>query len=62
MWFTDVLWPDFTPAHLQEALDAFADKRAWITRMRRGMAKDFSWDASAAEYQRLYRSVTVAAR
>lgn len=24
MWFTDVLWPDFTPAHLQEALDAFA--------------------------------------
>ena len=24
MWFTEVLWPDFTPAHLQEALDAFA--------------------------------------
>ena len=23
-WFTDVLWPDFTPEHLGEALDAFA--------------------------------------
>ncbi len=26
LWFTDVLWPDFTPAHLQEALDAFAGR------------------------------------
>jgi undecaprenyl diphosphate synthase len=24
MWFTDVLWPDFTPAHLDEALAGFA--------------------------------------
>ena len=24
MWFTDVLWPDFTPRHLEEALIAFA--------------------------------------
>jgi undecaprenyl diphosphate synthase len=24
MWFTDVLWPDFTPVHLQQALDHFA--------------------------------------
>lgn len=24
MWFTDVLWPDFTPGHLEEALAAFA--------------------------------------
>jgi undecaprenyl diphosphate synthase len=23
MWFTDVLWPDFTPAHLEEALAGF---------------------------------------
>ncbi|HEY7807545.1 MAG TPA: polyprenyl diphosphate synthase [Croceibacterium sp.] len=23
-WFTDVLWPDFTPEHLGEALDQFA--------------------------------------
>jgi undecaprenyl diphosphate synthase len=26
LWFTDVLWPDFTPAHLQEALDAFGQR------------------------------------
>lgn len=26
LWFTDVLWPDFTPAHLGEALAAFAGR------------------------------------
>ena len=26
MLFTDVLWPDFTPAHLTDALDQFADR------------------------------------
>ncbi len=26
LWFTDVLWPDFTPEHLQAALDAFATR------------------------------------
>jgi len=26
LWFTDVLWPDFTPDHLREALDAFAER------------------------------------
>ena len=26
MWFTDVLWPDFTPAHLAEALNSFAGR------------------------------------
>ena len=26
MWFTDVLWPDFTPAHLEEALASFAGR------------------------------------
>ena len=26
MWFTDVLWPDFTPTHLREALDQFASR------------------------------------
>jgi len=25
-WFTDVLWPDFTPAHLEEALASFAQR------------------------------------
>ena len=26
LWFTDVLWPDFTPAHLEEALGVFAQR------------------------------------
>lgn len=26
LWFTDVLWPDFTPAHLEQALAAFAGR------------------------------------
>jgi undecaprenyl diphosphate synthase len=26
MWFTDVLWPDFTLAHLEEALANFAGR------------------------------------
>ncbi|MCZ8324033.1 MAG: polyprenyl diphosphate synthase [Sphingomonadaceae bacterium] len=26
MWFTEVLWPDFKPEHLLEALDAFAKR------------------------------------
>ena len=26
MWFSDVLWPDFTPDHLAEALAAFAER------------------------------------
>jgi len=26
LWFTDVLWPDFTPAHLEEALAEFAGR------------------------------------
>jgi starch synthase len=40
------------------ALEAFKDRPSWIARMRRGMAKDFSWDASAKEYQKLYRAGT----
>ena len=26
MWFTEVLWPDFTPEHLEEALAAFSQR------------------------------------
>jgi starch synthase len=51
----------YAPEALQEviegALEAFANRESWIARMRRGMAKDFSWDTSALEYQRLYRSL-----
>jgi starch synthase len=41
---------------IREALGAHEDRQSWQSRMRRGMAKDFSWDVSAARYQELYRS------
>jgi starch synthase len=36
------------------ALKEFQDRELWTARMRRGMGRNFSWDASAAEYQELY--------
>jgi starch synthase len=36
------------------AIEAFQNRETWAARMRRGMAQNFSWDASAVEYQRLY--------
>lgn len=39
---------------LRTALGAFQNRESWAERMRRGMAKDFSWDASAREYSALY--------
>jgi len=44
-------------AAIREALAAWKDPKAWRKRMRLGMAKSFSWEASAAEYQELYRSL-----
>lgn len=41
-------------AALQEATAAFADKPSWRRLQTNGMAKDFSWNASALEYARLY--------
>ena len=50
---------EYTGAALLEAvraaLAAFRDRERWTATMRRGMAKDFSWNASAAEYAALYR-------
>lgn len=39
---------------IKEALRAFQDQTSWQTVMRNGMAKDFSWNASAKEYVRTY--------
>ena len=39
---------------IRAALAAFRDRGRWRAMMRRGMAKDFSWEASAAEYSALY--------
>jgi starch synthase len=50
---------------VSEALDqallvarmAFRDRTLWSGIQRRGMKRDFSWQASASEYDRLYRSL-----
>jgi starch synthase len=42
---------------IQRALAAYGDKAAWKKLMKTGMAKDFSWDASAKKYLSLYRSL-----
>jgi starch synthase len=44
-------------ATIKDALRAFRDQAAWQTLMRNGMAKDFSWNASAREYARIYERV-----
>ena len=58
---TGFKFSEYTPeallATIEEARAAWQDRDQWLERMRRGMAKDFSWDVSAAAYQRLYRSL-----
>ena len=41
---------------VRQALAAFGDAVAWRRLQTNGMAKDFSWRASAAEYARLYEA------
>jgi starch synthase len=42
---------------VRSAARTFADQDAWRAMMRRGMARDFSWKASAARYSALYRQL-----
>jgi len=42
---------------IKQALNAHRDPSAWKTLMLNGMAKDFSWTASAREYVRIYERV-----
>jgi starch synthase len=39
---------------IERALKLFPDKKAWQKLMLNGMAKNFSWEAPAAEYVKLY--------
>jgi starch synthase len=41
----------------KEALEAFRDQTSWQVLMRNGMNKDFSWNASAREYGKVYEKV-----
>ncbi|MFN2443859.1 MAG: glycogen synthase GlgA [Thermoanaerobaculia bacterium] len=49
--------PEALDQTLLVARMAFRDRPTWSGIQRRGMGLDFSWDASAAEYDRLYRSL-----
>src|ERR1051326_2942152 len=42
---------------IHEALRAFKDQAAWPKLMQNGMKKDFSWAASAREYEKVYSHV-----
>jgi len=42
---------------IERALAVWADKPAWKRLMQAGMTRDFSWEKSAREYQRLYQRV-----
>ena len=58
---TGFKFAEYTPEALldaiRQALEAWSERKAWLERMRQGMKKDFSWDAAAAGYQNLYRSL-----
>ena len=47
--------PDALLSAVRRALEAWKDQETWREIMLAGMQKDFSWDASAAEYSALYR-------
>jgi starch synthase len=42
---------------IKQALEAFRDQTSWQALMRNGMNKDFSWNASAREYGKVYDKV-----
>ena len=51
---------DYTPgamvAAVKRALDVFGNPARWAALQRAGMAGDFSWDVSAREYVKVYKS------
>ena len=44
-------------ATIRQALLSYRDQTSWQVLIRHGMAKDFSWNASAKEYVRVYERV-----
>jgi len=58
---TGFLFDDYTPADFMRcamrAVDQYRDVDAWEDMMREAMARDFSWEKSAARYLTVYRRV-----
>jgi starch synthase len=56
---TGFKFTDYTPgallATVRRAVAAFGEKDRWRQAQQRGMRRDYSWDASALEYVKLYR-------
>jgi starch synthase len=54
----------YSPGDLREciriALGEFRDREAWLSRMKRAMATDFSWNKAAREYSEMYRQLLAA--
>ncbi len=42
---------------IEEAVRLYNDKEKWNTIVKNGMNKDFSWEASAKEYNKLYKTL-----
>jgi starch synthase len=42
------------------AAAAYRDKKIWRQLQKNGMARDFSWDASAQQYLAMYQALTAA--
>jgi starch synthase len=59
---TGFRFDDYTPESMRgaigEATAAFRNAALWARLRAEGMARDFSWDASAREYLKLYQSLT----
>jgi len=51
----DAYSPQALLATLRWALETFADRAAWTAMQAAGMRQDFSWEASAHEYEAVYR-------
>jgi starch synthase len=45
---------------VHRAVAAYHDKKGWRQLQKNGMARDFSWDASAQRYIELYESLAPA--
>jgi starch synthase len=58
---TGFRFDDYTPESMQwavgEAIGAFRNAAQWAKLQAAGMSKDYSWDASAREYLKLYESL-----
>jgi starch synthase len=54
--FNDMTADDFLKT-IQRAVTAYHNKKIWRRLQKNGMAKDFSWQASAVSYQKIYLSL-----